>query len=139
MNIKTFFYTLVISILPLLGYSQGDTNNLLQLNTWGLHSLIEVDSVETDGVLGDSDSRLTFKSDGTLLEFDSGIERNYNWKLISDSVIEIRKTESEVQEKYKSFLRLEQIKTIEKVDSSNLILTTEPINGIRYRYHYMKF
>ncbi|TRX58760.1 hypothetical protein FNH22_12855 [Fulvivirga sp. M361] len=112
---------------------------LLYPGVWGLHKMIRIDLTETEVILGDSDSSITFNSDSTLVEYDSGIERSYTWKINENAFIEIREMKREFPEKYKSFLRLEQIKTIEKLDSLNLILITCPKGGVQYRYHYMKF
>ena len=98
--------------------------------------MTKIDSIESKMPLRDSDSRITFKSDGTLLEYDSGIERIYQWRILKNSQIEIFKIENDDPEPYRSFLRLEQIVKIDQLDSVNLILIALGENGTQYRYHY---
>ena len=73
-------------------FSQDDTERPLQSHMWGLHSLIQIDSVETSILLGDSDSRIIFKSDGSLLEYDTGIERDYFWTLKDNLFLRITRS-----------------------------------------------
>ena len=63
-----------------------------KVNMWGLHSLIQIDSVETSILLGDSDSRIIFNSDGSLLEYDTGIERDYFWTLKDNLFLRITRS-----------------------------------------------
>ena len=92
MKYKVLYLILIFSFVSLKIFSQDDTERLLQSHMWGLHSLIQIDSVETSILLGDSDSRIIFNSDGSLLEYDTGIERDYFWTLKDNLFLRITRS-----------------------------------------------
>ncbi|MEM9299135.1 MAG: hypothetical protein AAGA64_12205 [Bacteroidota bacterium] len=92
MKYKVLYLILIFSFVLLKIFSQDDTERLLQSHMWGLHSLIQIDSVETSILLGDSDSRIIFNSDGSLLEYDTGIERDYFWTLKDNLFLRITRS-----------------------------------------------
>lgn len=138
---KVLLAIIILLNLPTPAQSPNSTDELITSNIWGLHGIVKVNhSLQTEEreELGDSDVRLKFTSDGTLVELEENIKRKYKWRTESDSIINITKTPVEKKEHFNSFLMLEQVKDIYRIDNYNLILQTDLKGEISYRFLYVK-